>query len=96
MFGEEKVPDFTAQDIRFTSRWKTLYAVALDRPSAPDVLIKSLGTRNRLIGKGEIAHISLLGSDAKLSWQHDDEGLRISLPPENPGAFAYAFKILLN
>ena len=96
MFGEEKVPDFTAQDIRFTSRWKTLYAVALDRPSAPDVLIKSLGTRNRLIGKSEIAHISLLGSDAKLSWQHDDEGLRVSLPPENPGAFAYAFKILLN
>ncbi len=96
MFGEEKVPDFTAQDIRFTSRWKTLYAVALDWPSAPDVLIKSLGTKNQLIGKSEIAHISLLGSDAKLSWQHDNEGLRVSLPPENPGAFAYAFKILLN
>ncbi len=97
MFGEEKTPDFTAQDIRFTSRWKTLYAVALDWPgNSADLLIKSLNTSGALLAKGEIANISLLGSDAKLSWQHDAEGLRITIPPHKPGDFAYAFKILLN
>lgn len=97
MFGEEKIPDFVAQDIRFTSRWKTLYAIALDWPqNAPALLIKSLNTNDALLAQGEVAHVSLLGSDAKLSWQHSSEGLSISLPREKPGAFAYAFKILLN
>jgi alpha-L-fucosidase len=97
MFGEEKTPDFTAQDIRFTSRWKTLYAIALDWPqNTADMVIKSLNTNDALLTKGEIANISLLGSDAKLSWQHSREGLEIVLPREKPGAFAYVFKILLN
>jgi alpha-L-fucosidase len=97
MFGEEKIPDFVAQDIRFTSRWITLYAIALDWPqNVPDLVIKSLNTNDALLAKGEIANLSLLGSDAKLSWEHNGEGLRINLPREKPGAFAYVFKILLN
>ena len=97
MFGEEKTPDFTAQDVRFTSRWKTLYAIALDWPqNTADMVIKSLNTNDALLAKGEIANISLLGSGAQLSWQHNSEGLRIILPREKPGAFACVFKILLN
>jgi alpha-L-fucosidase len=97
MFGEEKTPDFGAQDIRFTCRGKALYAITLDWPlNTAELVIKSLNTHDALLAKGEIANISLLGSDAKLSWQHDGEALRITLPPEKPGAFAYVFKILLN
>ena len=97
MFGEEKTPDFTAQDIRFTSRWKTLYAITLDWPqNSAELVIKSLNTKDALLAQSEIADVSLLGSDAKLSWQHNGEGLRIELPREKPGAFAYVFKILLN
>ena len=97
MFGEEKIPDFGAQDIRFTTRWKTLYAIALGWPQNPlHLLIKSLNTIDALLAKGEIANVSLLGSDAKLSWEHNAEGLRIDLPGEESGTFACAFKILLN
>ncbi|MGA2075838.1 MAG: alpha-L-fucosidase [Terriglobia bacterium] len=97
MFGEEHIPDFGAEDFRFTSRWKTLYAITLDLPSsAPHLLIKSLNTRDALLAKGEIANVSLLGSDAKLSWEHSASGLQISLPQAKPAALAYAFKILLN
>ena len=96
MFGEEKTPDFTAQDIRFTSRRKTLYAIALDWPqSAAELVIRSLNTNDALLAVGEIAHVSLLGSDAKLSWQHRGDGLRIVLPREKPGVFAYVLKIQL-
>lgn len=97
MFGEEKTPDFVAQDIRFTSRGKTLYAIALDWPqNMAELAIKSLNTNDALLAKGEIANVSLLGSDAKLSWHDDAEGLKITLPREKPGAFASVFKILLN
>jgi len=96
-FGEEKSPDFTARDIRFTSRWKTLYAIALDWPeNSPELVIKSLNTNEARLAQGQIASVFLLGSDAKLSWQHNAEGLKITLPPEKPGDFACVFKILLN
>jgi alpha-L-fucosidase len=96
-FGERNIPDFGAQDIRFTARWKTVYATALAWPKdSSEFVIKSLGTSANLLAKGEIAHLSLLGSDANLSWRQDTDGLRITLPMEKPGDFAYVFKLLLN
>jgi alpha-L-fucosidase len=95
-FGEMKIPDFTAQDIRFTSRWKTLYAIALGWPPGNrEFVIKSLNANDALISKGEVAGIRMLGSEGNLSWQQDAQGLKISLPPQKPGKYAYVFKILL-
>jgi alpha-L-fucosidase len=95
-FGEEKIPDFTAQDIRFTSRWKTLYAIALNWPQATrEFVIKSLNAKDALISKSEVAGIRMLGSEEKLSWQQDAQGLKISLPLQKPGKYACVFKILL-
>jgi alpha-L-fucosidase len=96
-FGEDRIPEFTERDIRFTSRWKTLYAIALDWPKdSGELVVKSLNTHDALLAKGEIASVSLLGSDAQLRWQHDSAGLRIQLPPRKPSDFAYVFKLLLN
>lgn len=96
MFGEEKTPDFTAGDVRFTSRGRTLYAIVLDWPQhTPELVIKSLNTNDALLAKDEIANITLLGYDQKLTWRHDAEALRIKLPSQKPGNFAYTFKILL-
>jgi alpha-L-fucosidase len=96
-FGEKKSPDFNAHDIRFTSRGKTLYAIALDWPQNPgELIIKSLNTNDARLADGQIANVSLLGSDAKLSWQHGVEGLKIGWPAQKPGDFAFAFRILLN
>jgi alpha-L-fucosidase len=96
MFGEEKTPDFTAGDVRFTSRGRTLYAIVLDWPqNTPELVIKSLNTNDALLAKDEIANITLLGYDQKLTWRHDAEALRIKLPSQKPGNFAYTFKILL-
>jgi len=95
-FGEMKIPDFTAQDIRFTSRWKTLYAIALDWPQGTrEFVIKSLNANDALISKSEVAGIRMLGSEEKLSWQQDAQGLKISLPLQKPGKYACVFKILL-
>ena len=95
--GETKTPDFTAGDFRFTSRWKTLYAVAWGWPQDKgELLIKSLNTNDRLLAQGEISNLSLLGSDEQITWKHDAEGLKIKLPTQKPGDYAYVFRILLN
>jgi alpha-L-fucosidase len=95
-FSETKTSDFTADDFRFTSRWKTLYAIACGWPQGrAEVSIKSLNSNGKLLAKGEIANISLLGSDEKLAWNHDSEGLKITLPGQKPGDYAFVFKILL-
>jgi alpha-L-fucosidase len=95
-FGERESPDFTAQDIRFTSREKTLYAIALGWPqNTPELVIRSLNAHDALLAKGEIADVSLLGSDRKISWEHNSDGLKIKLPTQKVGDFAYTFKILL-
>jgi alpha-L-fucosidase len=95
-FGETMTPNFVAQDIRFTSRGKTLYATALGWPqNTSELVIKSLATSGVLLSTGEIANVSMLGSGAKLSWQHKPEGLRITLPQERPCNFAYVFKLSL-
>jgi alpha-L-fucosidase len=96
MFGEEHTPDLKAEDVRFTSRWKTLYAIAPELPhDSQELLILPLNTRD-LLAKGQIADVSLLGCDARLSWDHSEAGLKISLPPAIPPALAYTFRILLN
>jgi alpha-L-fucosidase len=96
-FGETKTSEFTASDFRFTSRWKTLYAIACGWPQdKTEVIIKSLNSNGKLLAKGEIANISLLGSDENLAWQQDAEGLKIKLPMQKPGDYAYVFKILLS
>ena len=96
MFGEEKTPDFTAEDIRFTSRGKALYAIALDWPqNRGQLVIKSLNTKDGQLADGQIADVALLGGDRALAWQHNGEGLRVLLPRDKPGDFAYAFKISL-
>jgi alpha-L-fucosidase len=95
-FGEQESPDFTAQDIRFTSRGATLYAIALDWPQkTPELVIKSLSTHDAPLAKNQIAALFLLGFDQRISWEHDTEGLRIKLPAQKVGDFAHVFKILL-
>jgi alpha-L-fucosidase len=96
-FVETKTPEFSAGDFRFTSRWKTVYVFAFAWPQEKrEFLIKSLNTHDRLLAEGEIAHIELLGSDEKIVWRHDAEGLRINLTARRPNELASVFKILLN
>jgi alpha-L-fucosidase len=94
---EQKTLNFTAQDIRFPSCAKTLYAIPRGWPqSVAELVIKSVNTDCALLVKDSVANIALLGSDQRFSWRHNTEGLKITLPSLKPGNFAYTFKILLN
>ena len=83
---------YTGEDIRFTTKGDTLYAIALAWPENRRVVIKSLATGSPLT-KQEIRRVELLGAKTRLHWTRTTEGLVINLPAQNPGDYAFAFKI---
>jgi alpha-L-fucosidase len=90
-FGEEKTKDFTAQDIRFTTKGKAIYAICLGWPGEK-LVIKSLASNSRNF-RGQIAAMELLGSRAELRWSRAEDGLTVFFPAEKPCQHAYVLKI---
>ena len=89
-FGEDF--KYTAKDIRFTTKGKTLYAVALGWPDDGQLVVRSLarvegGSANKIKG------VSLLGSKGKLSWTQTTNGLVVSLPAQKVSDYTAALKI---
>jgi hypothetical protein len=91
-FDSEWYPRNTAQDIRFTAKGDTLYAIALAWPEDGKLTIKSLASGSELT-KRDIKTVQMLGSKAKVKWTRSAEGLIIEMPNEKPGSYAFALKI---
>jgi alpha-L-fucosidase len=87
-FHDTSGQPFTAQDIRFTTKGKNLYAIALGWPKDGRLTIHALDA-----GKLKVGSVSLLGSDAKIKWSQDSDGLKLELPVEAPGVHAFSFRI---
>jgi alpha-L-fucosidase len=82
---------YTAQDIRFTTKGKTLYAIMLGWPEDGKALIRSLGTG--VDGANKIASVGLLGGPRKLKWTQTAEGLAVELPSRKPCEYAFTLSI---
>jgi len=85
---------FTAQDIRFTAKGDTLYAICLALPTG-DVRITSLGKNSPQASSQVVKDVQLLGNSAKLRWSQQAEALTIRCPSQKPCEHAVAFKVLL-
>ncbi len=83
-FTDRKQKPFTGQDIRFTSKGNSVYAIALDWPGK-QMTVKSI--------TGKVRSVRLLGYQGKLTWKESPQGLVVELPEQNPGKFAYAFRV---
>jgi len=75
-------------DVRYTHKENTLYAIVLGWPGTPVTL--------RAVGDTRVEAVSMLGSAEPLLWSHDPKGLTIQWPNQKPCAYAYAFKITLS
>ncbi len=71
-FQDTKTPHYTAEDFRFTTKGNNLYAIELAWPSGSEAVIHSL-SQEALKGK-QIQGITLLGSDAKLTYNRGPTG----------------------
>jgi len=92
-FTDKRRQPFTAQDIRFTTKGNTLYAIALAWPADRKLVVKSLGTSSSYI-KGKVKRVTLLGHKGRLTWEQKPEGLVVALPAEPPCEFAITLKIV--
>ena len=91
-FNENAARPYTAEDIRFTVKGRTLYAFALAWPSAGKIAIKTLARGNAAY-PGEVAKVELLGSKGALTFVRDTSGLVVDLAEQKPHDYAYALKI---
>ena len=83
---------YSAKDIRFTTKGKTLYAIALGWPDDGKVVIKSLAkTDDSSVNK--IRRIGLLGYKGKLRFEQTAEGLIVTLPPAKLSDLTCSLKI---
>ncbi len=90
-FGERERPPFTSQDIRFTTKGDTLYAIILGQPTGP-VTIRSLGSHLKLYPQ-RIGTVEVLGWPGPVTWVREPQGLVVTLPPDLPLAHAVVLKI---
>jgi alpha-L-fucosidase len=88
-FNEGKGKPHGAEDFRFTTRGKTLYAIMMGWPKDNTTLIKKLAASDLT---GKVSEVKLLGND-KLNFQQSAEGLKIQLPEQIPGKNAFVIKI---
>ncbi len=91
-FNDTKRTPFGGQDLRFTTRGDTLYAIALAWPDNGRVIVKALATEASLF-RPDVDKVELLGCDEPLRWTRDAGGLIIELPSDKPGDHAFAFRI---
>jgi len=90
--NEDNRKDYTAVDVRFTTKGKTLYTFFMGWPVQPQLTIAPLAAARPHVA-GTIRQVKLLGSREKLSWKQDESGLTVQLPPEKPCDYACALKI---
>ena len=89
-FNDHKY-DFTAEDIRFTTKGDTLYAYLMASPDNKQVLVKSLSPKH--IGKQTVRSVTLLESDEELKFKLTERGLLVSLPQTPPSDYAHGLRI---
>jgi alpha-L-fucosidase len=84
--------NYTANDIRFTTKGKTLYAIALGWPEDGRLTIKSLA---RLAGESNstVTAVSLLGYRGRVEWSQTSTGLLVNLPAQKISQYTCALRI---
>lgn len=90
-FNEGKGKPFGAEDIRFTTKADTLYAIALGRPADGKIRVRSLASGSSHY-PAEITKVELLGS-GQVSFERGNDALIVQLPDSLPNQEALCLKI---
>jgi alpha-L-fucosidase len=88
-FNEDQDLHYGGQDVRFTMRGDTLYAICLGWPGEAAV-IKTIPHK---LYVEEIASVSMLGVQGELPWTMSREGMVIKTPGRQPCQHAVVIKI---
>jgi alpha-L-fucosidase len=86
LFNEDKL-QYTADDIRYTSKDGSLFAFAMAWPASGKLLLRS-------ITSGQVHSVQLLQTREALTFTQQADGLSIQLPAQQVGDHAFALRIL--
>jgi alpha-L-fucosidase len=87
----DHVHDFTAEDIRFTTRGRAFYVLAMGAPGS-EVKVASLKRDTPLPG-GPLKKAEMLGGTGTLKWEWTADGLTIHMPETRPSDDAVVIKL---
>lgn len=87
-FSDAKDKPFTAEDIRYTSKAGTVYAIALDQPVRP------LRCTKLATDAGIIQSVEMVGSTEPIVWKQDAKGLTIQPSRNYPASHAVAYRVV--
>jgi alpha-L-fucosidase len=82
LYVADRTTNFTAEDIRLTTRDGALYVLVLGAP-AGTVHVKSL-RRDTPLSFGMLRNATLLGSAEKVRWTWSPDGLTLDVPETHP------------
>ena len=88
---ERKNDPLGVRDLRFTTKGQDLYVIMPAWPG-PSVTIAPFKRGSSVIDSA-IQQITLLGTDLELTWQQDEQGLRVQLPERAIGEHAFVLKL---
>jgi alpha-L-fucosidase len=91
-FADTKRKPFTPEDVRFTTKGDTLYAIGLAWPEDGKATVKALA-RGSAQFPGEIESVELVGASAPVAWTRDAAGLHVVLPTAHPSDYAFTLRI---
>lgn len=91
-FHDTDTANYTADDFRFTTKGTTLYAIELGWPNGGEAVIHSLASG--VSGSQKVKSVVLLDTAAELKFAQQPDALHVQLPSQNPGHYAYAFRIV--
>ena len=92
-FNEDKQKGFTADDVRFTAKGSTLYAIVMGWPEK-EAVVRALGMASPQ-DPGKIQKVELLGNKGEIKWKQDDASLRVEMPAEKISDVAITLKVEL-
>ena len=84
---------YTTDDIRYTTQGDVIYASILGKPEAGKEYLLKAFAADALPKDVTVEKVSLLGSDAAVSWKKEEQGLRIKVPECRTDEMAVVFKI---
>jgi alpha-L-fucosidase len=89
-FHDTDTTHYTPEDFRFTTKAGALYVIGFAWPAKGEAVIHSLAAT---LGSQSVQTVSLLGSDAKPTFQQRPDGLHVQLPTQPPAKYAYVLRL---
>lgn len=85
---------YTGEDIRYTRKGNTIYAILLGWPGAAHKVLLKSWAKNAYFGPTiKVDRVSMVGSSENIQWEWKTNGLTVTTPSQAPDEKAIVFRI---